>query len=72
MGAVKTRTVNISARDFVKVMRSAVFTRHQQTYASDFTLYEVGSFNSDSGMFESLSDIRLVIEGSTLKSADVS
>jgi hypothetical protein len=32
-----------------------------------FTLYEVGSFNSDSGMFESLSDIRLVIKGSSLK-----
>jgi hypothetical protein len=29
MGAVKTRTVNMSTRDFIKVMRRAVFPTHK-------------------------------------------
>jgi hypothetical protein len=60
----------VAIRDFHKLI--FVTGAIAPAYASDFTLYEVGSFNSDSGMFESLSDIRLVIKGSVLKSADVS
>jgi hypothetical protein len=30
----------------------------------DFTLFEVGSFNSDSGLFEALPNLRQVVAGS--------
>jgi hypothetical protein len=37
------------------------------SYAGDFTLFEVGSFNSDSGLFEALPNPRQVVAGSFLK-----
>jgi hypothetical protein len=51
----------VAIRDFHKLVY--VSNAIAPAYASDFILYEVGSFNSDTGLFDSLSTIALVIEG---------
>jgi hypothetical protein len=55
----------VATRDFHKLIH--VTGAISPLYAGDFTLFEVGSFNSDSGLFESLSTPRQVVTGSFLK-----
>jgi hypothetical protein len=43
----------VATRDFHKLIH--VTGAISPAYAGDFTLFEVGSFNSDSGLFEALS-----------------
>jgi hypothetical protein len=58
----------VATRDFHKLIY--VTGAIAPSYAGDFTLFEVGSFNSDSGLFEALPNLRQVVAGSFLKDHD--
>ena len=55
----------VATRDFHKLIH--VSGAIAPAYAGDFTLFEVGSFSPDSGLFESLPNPRQVVAGSFLK-----
>jgi hypothetical protein len=55
----------VATRDFHKLIH--VTGAIAPAYAGDFTLFEVGSFSPDSGLFEALPNPRQVVAGSFLK-----